>query len=346
MKWKRFFKRTDPGRAARIALRLQSIRFRNIIENARTVMDLLADGREKMEGGYILDRHYVESLVDTVIEKAGMIVFDACVLVQDGGGTLYERFDALTLQAREMILSVNGGVENTHPGAMVDNEAGLEPEYKLLSRVLEWIDGAPRGSALPDSRRSMMELIRGIFDHVVLGCKNVPFGDDAMEILTCTSNETSNTIRIVDTDSGLVSSTSENITGKGKRDRLLRLLFTGVEAKEPVGGGGSKTTERGWIAVISGQHLSLHRMDTETPFRLEACLSSFPDEDIIFVYAGKGIDLKDAPLPNGFRVEETVGGTLAWLYDVEAEQLEHGLVRLGQIMFCGNARGLEEAKLR
>jgi hypothetical protein len=288
--------------------RLRQVRFRKVLENARDLFDLLDDGRDKKGGDYILDRHYVEVLLDTMIEKAGMIVYDACMLVPDGGARLYERFDRIRSRGRKMLLVEDENGENS-----------LEPEYRLLSRVLDWIDGPQDGP-----EETLMGFIREVFDHVVLGWKDSPAG---FETLTRDSGGASDIIRFLDTDRNLVRRVQD---GSGS---LLNLVFgdpDGVESPEP--GGSPVGPERRWQVVSGGRHLSLCRIDGKTVLRIEACMSSFQDNDILFVYSAGEIVPESL---SGFRVEKSKKSTTAWLYGVDAERLEHGLARLKRLIHGG-----------
>ncbi|MCD6584606.1 MAG: hypothetical protein J7K96_02480, partial [Desulfobacteraceae bacterium] len=121
---------------------IQTIRFKKFLENARALLDLFNDGREKALGEYIFDRHYVVSLIDSVIERLGMMVYDASVLVPKSGETLYAIYDKHKLAASNLIYysaSGNGGVKSGSDTA--ETSLSEEPEYQLLSDVLRWFDG-------------------------------------------------------------------------------------------------------------------------------------------------------------------------------------------------------------
>ena len=52
---------------------VQTIRFKKLLEDANALMDLFADGQEKKAGEYILDNHYVVSLIGSMVERLGMV---------------------------------------------------------------------------------------------------------------------------------------------------------------------------------------------------------------------------------------------------------------------------------
>jgi hypothetical protein len=142
--------------------RLQLARFRKLLENTRAIMTLVEDGREKFREEYIFDRHYVTSLVDRVIERVGMLVFDAMVLAPEGGEALYRLHDRLKGFAVEHFIR-----EEKQCSSSGNISSGLkpipeEPELRMLSSVLDWITGP-----LPDGEPSIMDFIRLSFDHVI-----------------------------------------------------------------------------------------------------------------------------------------------------------------------------------
>lgn len=317
MAW--LFKKADGVRRASTALRLQHLRFRHALENARALMGLLDDGREKMGGDYILDRHYVESLLDTVIEKAGAIVFDACILVPEGGEALYDRFDGMKKQARQTLLTGDGEGEEA-----IDSD--LEPEYRLLSRVLEWIDGARTAPG-----ETLMSFIWEVFDHVVRGCRESTDRIDRIETLTFTSEGAGSTVRLVDTDHILVSRSAEDMPGGEQSRRILGLLFGGTGGSES---GVRRALEKTWFAVIGGGHLSLRRTGAKGLLRIEACRGAFAGAGILFAYDSRGQDFGNVLQASGFRIERSERATLAWLCAKEAENFENGVIQLGRHL-CG-----------
>ncbi|MDA3896526.1 MAG: hypothetical protein PF482_10300, partial [Desulfobacteraceae bacterium] len=132
---------------------IQTIRFKKFLENARVLLDLFNDGREKVLGEYIFDRHYVVSLIDSVLERLGMMVYDASVLVPKSGETLYAMYDKHKLAAGNLIgFSVSGNGGKTSGSNNAELSLSAEPEYQLLSDVLRWFDGkeAPTGTTVMD----------------------------------------------------------------------------------------------------------------------------------------------------------------------------------------------------
>jgi hypothetical protein len=321
-------RRRDPGREARIAFRLQSLRFRKMVEKVRALFALLEDGREKMGGDYILDRHYVESLADEAMETASSVVFDACVLVAECREDLYARFDAHRSRARGML------VAEAVPDAAEPGDADLEPEYRLLSGILEWFDGRRAGSG-----ETLMGFIRQVLDRVATRMERPSLEGLATETLHCTSGGVRNSVRLADLGTDVEGSGSVPPSGGGDDTRaeaghrLLRLLFAGAKEGEPGSAESRATDERVWLVVADEGRLSLCRTAPSAPLRLEAYVAEAPDTGALFLHATEDAGL-EARLPPGFRIERADGRVMAWVVDPRADSLETVLVRLGSILFC------------
>ena len=142
-------------------LRIESLRFSRLLENSRGLFDLLADGEEKSRGDYIIDMHYVTSLVDQTIERASRLVFDACVLAAGTGDVLFSLLDEQKKKADAFHLASR----NRETSAAVEASEGeiLEPEYRLLNQVLDWF----RGSTEECGGRPMVSLLQAGLDQVM-----------------------------------------------------------------------------------------------------------------------------------------------------------------------------------
>jgi len=84
---------------------IQTIRFRELLRKTQALMHLIDDGQEKLSGEYILDFHYIASLIENIIDNLRLLVFNACVLVPEGGEALYLSYDAHRATARNMLLT-------------------------------------------------------------------------------------------------------------------------------------------------------------------------------------------------------------------------------------------------
>ncbi len=80
MAWLRgLFARQPNGECQRV-LHLRVTRFAQMLRNYGALLDLIADAAEKQAGEFILDRQYVISLAERVLDLADTVLFDAAVL--------------------------------------------------------------------------------------------------------------------------------------------------------------------------------------------------------------------------------------------------------------------------
>lgn len=137
---------------------IQQIRFQQFIENAKKLLDLFEDGREKALEEYIFDRHYVITLIDRVVERLGMMVYDACVLVPESGKEFYLVYDQQVITAKRLLDLRSSGKENRLPETMTfETSDSTDPEYQLLFKALHWFNG--KEDALDSTVMQFMEQI-------------------------------------------------------------------------------------------------------------------------------------------------------------------------------------------
>ena len=60
--------------------RLQALRFRNLIGNVRRLAELGDDAKEKLAGGWVVDRSYIATFAQRSLELAEEVLFDSSVL--------------------------------------------------------------------------------------------------------------------------------------------------------------------------------------------------------------------------------------------------------------------------
>ncbi|MEJ2722511.1 MAG: hypothetical protein P8181_15440, partial [bacterium] len=178
----RFFarsKRTGEPPAVIVSTRLLALRLTKLFENTKELLGLLDDGREKSGGDYILDFHYVSSLVEKVIERMDLIVHDACILVPKGGEDLYERLAATTKPARKTFIRIDS--KNIAASTREEETPGepAEPEYVALRQALKWMTGTGSKDV-----GSVTDLLYGVLGHVFrerplsgIPCEDLPFVD-------------------------------------------------------------------------------------------------------------------------------------------------------------------------
>jgi hypothetical protein len=322
------FSSSKGERAGATGLRLQSIRFWKLLENARAINDLFADGIEKIRGDYIFDRHFVVSLVDKVLEKMGMMVFDACVLTPKGGMLLYKLYDEHKKTARQCFFRAEEhpcNAELTSFGSDLPDE----PEFKLLAGVLSWINNRFRENSL-----TVMDFLKLIIDHVISGLDEVEvkFPDTGSHFLRMSSKGVENLFRITDLGGGVTGTESSELSLRDLYCRPLGLMFIGLDHRDSGNDRTGKLAARKWLAVASDEHLSLQSADTRGGVRLEATLGGYVDSDFIFIFVKSPTDPEEF-VPEGFRIEKTKLGAVCWTYDVPSSSIENDLIHLGRWLF-------------
>lgn len=315
---------------------IQTIRFKKFLENARALLDLFNDGREKALGEYIFDRHYVVSLIDSVIERLGMMVYDASVLVPKSGETLYAMYDKHKLAASNLIgfsASGNGG----GPTGSDTSETSLseEPEYQLLTDVLRWFDG----KEVP-ADTTVMDFVKQTFFYVIQF--------DAIGGFE--SSDTTKNRNLFESSGVLASDMGIYLVDLWKdalelpeASRSVR-DFNSVPLKHLLMDAGGREATSGlkklsnggkgfsWVAAVSEYQLSLSTLKPDFRFRLETLASGYEQSDFIFIFADKSASL-DSILPAGFHIERTDYGQLAWNLDVSTKTIEDSLMIIGRNLF-------------
>ncbi|RJO73120.1 MAG: hypothetical protein C4523_02060 [Myxococcales bacterium] len=298
----------------RIATRLQSVRLRKMLENGRAIIDLIGDGKEKQLGDYIFDRRYIVSLVERILEKSGVMVFDASVLDAEGNLVLYTLLDHCRDLAENLLADEESDGRPTTGGEAFEDTS----EYRLLSRVLMW-------AADPEAEISIMRLIKLAFDSVF---RRLVFDLPACRgshRLTVNSNE----LEMIDLGGGMPTRREGIVTMKDIACRPLGILLEGA-----VGAGSRKENTKSvgasCFAAVNDDHLSFIRRD-DTPLFIEATLMNHTASDFIFLYTTSPRGFDD--LPATFRIEKTPSGSMAWSYGATAETLADNLSRIGRLFF-------------
>ena len=309
---------------------LQTIRFKKLLENARAVLDLFADGREKVRGEYIFDRHYVVSLIDGVLDRLGMMVYDACVLAPEKGEFLYAAYDRHKRLARQLI-------DGEAPAWTTATEAGGgspadDPEYRLLSEALQWFDNTGRSgdeTVMGFIRQAFVDVISGLgADDLIKGLlekKRLPLLDPGLYV--------------IDLWQDALTQPSPGRTASQFNSLPLRQLL-----KEAAAGGASRSGAApavpAWVAAVGEYQLSLQSLLPAFRFRLETLASGHESSDFIFIFTDRA-DLLDRILPPGFHIEGTDFGRFAWSLDISAKTIEEALTLIGRNLFAEGTRRLQ-----
>ena len=153
MSWfRRFFGLGKEGDEI-LSLKLRLNRFRHFLRTQWMCEQHLADLREKYQGDYIFDRHYIFSTVGQVFQKAYQMIYDGFILNNDRESDLYQRLDQIKAKTQALFTSFakdwenhNGGASSKFPS--INSKAGgnnsipldEEPEYRMLRKVIEQLD--------------------------------------------------------------------------------------------------------------------------------------------------------------------------------------------------------------
>jgi len=300
---------------------IQTIRFIKLLENSRVLLDLIADGDEKSFGEYILDGHYVITLIDSVIERLGMMVHDACVLVPSIGKDLYCQYDNHKKYAKNLLTDS----QNYKKNISKSSSDQIEPEYKLLANVLEWLHG--------DTSETVMNFIKYLFLNVIQDIQS-------LEKLN-NKNMVKNNLKAIKDNFYLVDLWLEPIFPDKKQNEYktkdcLPLKYLLMETGDNESGHGKPNlSDIVWLAAASEFQLSLNTWHKNYKFRLDAISSGHKKSDFIFTYANLSVNLKQI-LPEGFHIETTKDGQLAWNLGVSPKTIEDNLMFIGQKLFTEN----------
>ncbi|MBI9090542.1 MAG: hypothetical protein JEZ12_15100 [Desulfobacterium sp.] len=300
---------------------IQTIRFKKFLENARALLDLFEDGREKALGEYIFDRHYVVTLIDSVVERLGMMVYDACVLLPESGEALYATYDTHKRTA-ENLIDFSGFVKKNISSGDVTPETSktVEPEYQLLSEVLQWFNGkdAPLHS-------TVMAFMKQIFSKVVQGqgpneiIKNRPLFENCCG-------------KIPDMGIYLIDLWDDGVALPGGKSSIHD--FNSIPLNHLLIDTGARSVPNGadWVAAVGEYQLSLNSLRADFQFRLVTLASGDADADFIFVFADNAAIL-DTLLPPGFHIENSGYGQFAWNLGISEKTIEDSLMIIGRNLF-------------
>ncbi len=298
---------------------LQTIRFNKFLENARALLDLFADGREKLVGEYIFDRHYVISLIDSVIDRLGMMVFDACVLVPEEGESLFAVFDRWKQTARDLI-------DQAHTAG-----GGEDPEYRLLADALEIFNGKP-----PAGQETITAFMKQAFCDVIEGTTPRRKNGSAVPFEYANLLATDRDIYLIDLWQDAVDPPSRRrVAAEVNSIPLRHLLLNGNQTATGRTASAGDAGAVPWMAAVGEYQLSLNRLSPDGRFRLEALASGHVPSDFIFAYSGQP-GLLEKMLPSDFHVEPSPRGEFAWRLNMSGDEIEQSLSTIGRNIFDNN----------
>lgn len=306
-------------------LRIESLRYRELLQNARRLLDLLADGEEKSRGDYIIDMHYVTSLVDQTIERAGRMVFDACVLAAGAGEVLFPCLD----EQKKTADAFHRASQDRKAGPPIAENPcdDVEPEYRLLNQVVQWFRRSPETGG---GRRPLVGLMQAGFDQVMAQPRLRDIPESYLPRLRLPGHE----VGVVLPEDHPRIARKRDVSLAELNCRPLGLMAEGREVEGTRREQGPKENQK-WLAVVREDYLSLRSRSRpiEDALRVEAMASGQVDSDFVFVYAGCRHDLHHK-MPVDWRIEDTSrGGRLGWAYDVATKEFEETLIRVGRAVF-------------
>jgi len=310
--------------------RLKTVRFRKLLENFRLLVELIDDARDKMSGEYIFDRQYVVVLLDKVLEKLGMLVFDAAVMVPDEASALYAGYQRHKRRVVDDILRPSTPEKREH-GAGAAIAFDEEPEFRLLSSVLEWMEGTPAAG-----EDSLLTFVKQIFDHVAPGIQDSFGGSGGLQTIDIELAGTTNRIELADLTGCPAAMGDGEGPDRAIQSRTLALMLVGAEEEggeaPSVAGERKAESVRHWMAVADEENIDLWRIGSGDTLHVVASVGSQAAADFIFIYAHKPFGETD-DLLHEFRVLETDRGLLAWMYAVASGDIERNIIRLGRAVF-------------
>ncbi|MEW5735036.1 MAG: hypothetical protein AB1921_09290 [Thermodesulfobacteriota bacterium] len=309
-----------PKNSAYVDWKLRVTRMKKLLENARVFLGALEDGKEKIEGEYIIDERYVFSLVEKAMERTEMMVHDACMLAPEGGGDLFRALDDYWRKARKDFLA-----PIPRPSGSEEAPLGSEPEVLRLKAFLEWFERGEQGTG------SLFSFFKRIVDHLVCSFPQGTFPAQGVMHMGVAGALVENRFRLLDMDRAKPTGPTRLVSVTDIACRPLGLLLMGSPAGDP----GAAARERPvlkWFAAMDEDHVSLFSEDPRSPaLWLSATLSGHADSDFIFVLGKNG---RPAVFPEGFTVETVGDSTFGWIYDVPSHKIEQSLVALGKRCFA------------
>jgi hypothetical protein len=306
---------------------IQTIRFRELLEKTQALMHLVDDGQEKLSGEYILDFHYIASLIENIINNLGLLVFNACVLVPEGGEALYISYDAHRSKAGDMLLTATVKPDHRPSSANTDSPVSADPEYDLLKDVLAWCRVEN-----DDPESSVTAFVAQIFSHVMAEPHPLLSSLAQIPVRTIVSGKITNRIMTLDLFEGIHP--SKTPFGENIECLPLRLMELGAGMGGADANGAREVSTREWLAIVDDQRVSLRlTIGADLILKVEASVTGNLSADYIFVYFKEHLD-PESIVPKEFRMQKCQYGWLAWKFDMPEKMIEDNLVLLGKNIFC------------
>ncbi|NOZ02370.1 MAG: hypothetical protein GXP54_10840 [Deltaproteobacteria bacterium] len=304
-------------------LRIRSIRFRRLLEDVRSALDIMADAREKRDDEFIFDRHYVTALVDRLMDAAGKMVMDAAILAPRSGSALYDALDSCRGLGQASLLEpaewndVDRGQERT----------GLvEPEYRMLDRALEWMNEGAEGECC-----SIQSLVDLVFE-CALDAEASRRRPGNLSFRLDTAGHRFDLLPLFDgvVDAGDGPVEDGPVSEMDVHCRPLGRLLMGSDGNKDADGSDDRKGRR-WAAVVSPEHLDAVCIDDGAPIHVTATMSLHADSDFAFA-AFRDAHVDSRALPS-FTTRKAGRWTMIWRYGADTGDLEEAMIRLGGRVF-------------
>ncbi len=137
MSWlRKIFQDAHESNSARL-LNLRCTRFRQLLRNYGKILDRLADAAEKQSGEYVLDRQYIVSLAEAVIDLSESVVFDLNVIADNRYSTFYDALGKFNVEIRRIV-----SAGSTSEISLSPKESRISPDNISPNRLAAAIDNA------------------------------------------------------------------------------------------------------------------------------------------------------------------------------------------------------------
>jgi len=268
--------RSPEGKSDRVALRLSSVRMKHMLDQAHAIIDLCADGREKLTGAYIFDRHYIFSLVDRIIDLSREMVFDASVTAPDGIRSSYAAFDNCKSAAEKLFL------KNTDTEDADDAADGFEDtvEYRLLQRALNWI-GCPEETP----GVSVIGLLDRVLRHVFGAFEKSATASLMPYRLDIPCAGITHRIACVDMDGAVRSGADQSLSLDDLQCRPLSLLVAGACPDADPAPSSDNRPVKNWWALAGSEDVSIFGTAAGSPVWLDADITADDDGGHVLLWS-------------------------------------------------------------
>ncbi len=293
---------------------LANVRRRKLLENARALIELLDDGKEKLHGEFIFDKRYNFALIERLIEKSGEMVFDASIMVPEKSDRLWGMHSKLSQTVEKLF-------PDNRYSSVQDSEAfdGL-PELQMLSDILEWAEGIHGDT-------SIMSLMKRTFDNVHDLRNQRSISSNLHNLSKFTLGH--DTVHLMDFGGGFSTLKQRETV---KIDEIVCPPLRYLAKPFSDSSESNRRNEPAEIfATVSDIHLHLQNLSGDSSFFLDATFMGHGDSDFIFLYSSG--ELNSPELSDDFRLEKTRNGWMAWTYGMESNDLAKKMERLSQILF-------------